>query len=184
MQTVGDLGEMSQFHPAIRWPNVPVNLETLWIILPSSVALAMVGLIESLLTIPIVDKMTASQSDSQREVAQGFANIITGFCGQAGCAMIGQAVINVKSGGRKRLSTLISGITLLLFIFCFKSVMVAIPTAALIGIMMTVAVDTFDWESLQLFRTFEITEIVILLVTVGVIVYTHNLAIGIILGVL
>lgn len=98
--------------------------------------------------------------------------------------MIGQAVINVKSGGRKRLSTLISGITLLLFIFVFKSVMVAIPTAALIGIMMTVAVDTFDWESLQLFRTFEITEIVILLVTVGVIVYTHNLAIGIILGVL
>ncbi|MDK4412337.1 SulP family inorganic anion transporter [Enterococcus faecalis] len=186
LQTVGDLGEMSQFYPAIRWPNVPVNLETLWIILPSSVALAMVGLIESLLTIPIVDKMTASQSDSQREVkAQGFANIITGFFGgQAGCAMIGQAVINVKSGGRKRLSTLISGITLLLFIFVFKSVMVAIPTAALIGIMMTVAVDTFDWESLQLFRTFEITEIVILLVTVGVIVYTHNLAIGIILGVL
>ena len=186
LQTVGDLGEMSQFHPAIRWPNVPVNLETLWIILPSSVALAMVGLIESLLTIPIVDKMTASQSDSQREVkAQGFANIITGFFGgQAGCAMIGQAVINVKSGGRKRLSTLISGITLLLFIFVFKSVMVAIPTAALIGIMMTVAVDTFDWESLQLFRTFEITEIVILLATVGVIVYTHNLAIGIILGVL
>lgn len=186
LQTVGDLGEMSQFHPAIRWPNVPVNLETLWIILPSSVALAMVGLIESLLTIPIVDKMTTSQSDSQREVkAQGFANIITGFFGgQAGCAMIGQAVINVKSGGRKRLSTLISGITLLLFIFVFKSVMVAIPTAALIGIMMTVAVDTFDWESLQLFRTFEITEIVILLVTVGVIVYTHNLAIGIILGVL
>lgn len=178
LQTVGDLGEMSQFHPAIRWPNVPVNLETLRIILPSSVALAMVGLIESLLTIPIVDKMTASQSDSQREVkAQGFANIITGFFG-------GQAVINVKSGGRKRLSTLISGITLLLFIFVFKSVMVAIPTAALIGIMMTVAVDTFDWESLQLFRTFEITEIVILLVTVGVIVYTHNLAIGIILGVL
>ena len=186
LQTVGDLGEMNQFHPAIRWPNVPVNLETLWIILPSSVALAMVGLIESLLTIPIVDKMTTSQSDSQREVkAQGFANIITGFFGgQAGCAMIGQAVINVKSGGRKRLSTLISGITLLLFIFVFKSVMVAIPTAALIGIMMTVAVDTFDWESLQLFRTFEITEIVILLVTVGVIVYTHNLAIGIILGVL
>lgn len=186
LQTVGDLGEMSQFHPAIRCPNVPVNLETLWIILPSSVALAMVGLIESLLTIPIVDKMTASQSDSQREVkAQGFANIITGFFGgQAGCAMIGQAVINVKSGGRKRLSTLISGITLLLFIFVFNSVMVAIPTAALIGIMMTVAVDTFDWESLQLFRTFEVTEIVILLVTVGVIVYTHNLAIGIILGVL
>lgn len=186
LQTVGDLGEMSQFQPAIRWPNVPVNLETLWIILPSSVALAMVGLIESLLTVPIVDKMTASQSDSQREVkAQELANIITGFFGgQAGCAMIGQAVINVKSGGRKRLSTLISGITLLLFIFVFKSVMVAIPTSALIGIMMTVAVDTFDWESLQLFRTFEITEIIILLVTVSVIVYTHNLAIGIILGVL
>jgi SulP family sulfate permease len=146
----------------------------------------MIGLIESLLTVPIVDEMTDSKSDSQREVkAQGLANIVTGlFGGQAGCAMIGQAVINVKSGGRKRLSTFISGMTLLLFIFALKDLMVGIPTAALIGIMMTVAVDTFDWESLRLFKNREFKESFILFITVAVIVYTHNLAIGIVLGVL
>lgn len=185
LQTVGDLGAMTDIVPRVSFPLVPVTFETLLIILPTSLALSMIGLIESLLTVPIVDKMTNSSSDSQREVkAQGLANIVTGlFGGQAGCAMIGQAVVNVKSGGRTRLSTLISGIMLLLFIFVFKDIMVAIPTAALIGIMMTVAVDTFDWESLHLFRTFQLTECFILLVTVSVIVYTHNLAIGILLGV-
>ncbi|KAF1303211.1 SulP family inorganic anion transporter [Enterococcus saccharolyticus] len=185
LQTVGDLGKMTDIAPRMSLPFVPMTFKTLLIILPTSLALSMIGLIESLLTVPIVDKMTNSSSDSQREVkAQGLANIVTGlFGGQAGCAMIGQAVVNVKSGGRKRLSTLISGAMLLLFIFVFKDIMVAIPTAALIGIMMTVAVDTFDWESLHLFRTFQLTECFILLVTVSVIVYTHNLAIGILLGV-
>nr|WP_242596484.1 SulP family inorganic anion transporter [Enterococcus plantarum] len=186
LQTVGNLGGMSAISPTISLPAVPLTLQTLLIILPTSLALAMIGLIESLLTVPIIDKMTDSQSDSQREVkAQGLGNIITGFFGgQAGCAMIGQAVINVKSGGRKKLSTLIASISLLLFIFVFKDIMIQIPTAALIGIMITVALDTFEWESLQLIRTFEITESFIMIVTISVIVYTHNLAIGIILGVL
>lgn len=186
LQTVGNLGDMSAISPTISLPAVPLTLQTLLIILPTSLALAMIGLIESLLTVPIIDKMTDSQSDSQREVkAQGLGNIITGFFGgQAGCAMIGQAVINVKSGGRKKLSTLIASISLLLFIFVFKDIMIQIPTAALIGIMITVALDTFEWDSLQLIRTFEITESFIMIVTISVIVYTHNLAIGIILGVL
>ena len=185
LQTVGDLGEMTAITPAMMLPNVPLSLETLRIILPTALALTLIGLIESLLTVPIVDKMTASTSDSQREVkAQGLANIVVGlFGGQAGCAMIGQAVANVKSGGRKRLSTLISSLTLFLFIFVFKDIMVGIPTAALIGIMITVSIDTFEWESLHLLRTFEITESFIMIVTVAVIVYTHNLAVGIILGV-
>ena len=186
LQTVGDLGEMSAATLHVALPAVPFSWETLLIILPPAVALSLVGLIESLLTLPIVDDMTESKGDSKREVkAQGLANIVTGFFGgQAGCAMIGQAVINVKSGGRKRLSTLVSAITLFLFIFLLKDLMVQIPTAALIGIMMTVAVDTFDWEALHLFRRFEILECLILLATVGVIVYTHNLAIGIVLGVI
>lgn len=186
VQTVGDLGEMTTITPAIMLPNVPLTIETLIIILPTSLALAMIGLIESLLTVPIVDRMTASTSDSKREVkSQGLANIITGlFGGQAGCAMIGQAVVNVKSGGRTRLSTFISGVTLLSFIFIFRDIMVGIPTAALIGIMITVAIDTFEWESLQLIRTSEITESVIMIATIAIIVYTHNLAIGIIFGVL
>lgn len=186
LQTVGDLGAMNDITPTLALPAVPLTLKTLWIILPTSLALAMIGLIESLLTVPIVDEMTGSKSDSQREVkAQGLANIVTGlFGGQAGCAMIGQAVINVKSGGRKRLSTFISGMTLLLFIFALKDLMVGIPTAALIGIMMTVAVDTFDFESLRLFKNHEFKESFILFITVVVIVYTHNLAIGIVLGVL
>lgn len=185
LQTVGQLGDMATIQPQLALPNVPFNLETLWIILPTSLALSMIGLIETLLTVPIVDKMTDSSSNSQREVkSQGLANIITGLAGgQAGCAMIGQAVINVKSGGRKRLSTLVSSVTLLLFIFVFRDIMVQIPTAALIGIMMTVAVDTFDWDSLHLIKTRQLTESFIMIVTVGVIVYTQNLALGIILGV-
>lgn len=185
LQTVGNLGEMQTITPKMMLPNVPFSFETLRIIFPTAFALTIVGLIESLLTIPIVDRMTNSTSDSQREVkAQGLANLVTGlFGGQAGCAMIGQAVINVKSGGRKRLSTLVSGLTLLLFIFVLKDLMLVIPTAALIGIMMTVAVATFEWDSLRLFRSFELIESTIMLLTVASIVYTRNLAVGIILGV-
>lgn len=185
LQTVGNLGEMQTITPKMMLPNVPFSFETLRIIFPTAFALTIVGLIESLLTIPIVDRMTNSTSDSQREVkAQGLANLVTGlFGGQAGCAMIGQAVINVKSGGRKRLSTLVSGLTLLLFIFVLKDLMLVIPTAALIGIMMTVAVTTFEWDSLRLFRSFELIESTIMLLTVASIVYTRNLAVGILLGV-
>lgn len=183
--TVGDLGDMSSLNVSFGLPTVPVTFETLKIILPTAISLTFIGLMETLLTIPIVDEMTDSTSDSKREVkAQGLANFITGFFGgQAGCAMIGQAVINVKSGGRTRLSTFISGMTLLLFIFVLESLMVVIPTAALIGIMITVAADTFDWKSVEMLKSWEMIESTVMVVTVGLIVYTGNLAIGIFCGV-
>lgn len=186
LQTVGDLGSMDAIKLSVAMPLVPLNLETLLIIFPTALSLALIGLIESLLTIPLVDQMTQTTGDSQREAkAQGLANVITGFFGgQAGCAMIGQAVINVKSGGRTRLSTLVSGIMLLLFIFLFKDVMTTVPIAALIGIMITVSVDTFDWQSLTLFKNIRLIESGVMLITIGIIVYTKNLAIGIIIGVL
>ena len=184
--TVGDLGDMSSLNVSLGLPTVPMTFETFTIILPTAVSLTFIGLMETLLTIPIVDEMTDSTSDSKREVkAQGLANFITGFFGgQAGCAMIGQAVINVKSGGRTRLSTFISGMTLLLFIFVLDSLMVVIPTAALIGIMITVAVDTFDWKSVEMVKSWEMIESTVMVVTVGLIVYTGNLAIGIFCGVI
>lgn len=186
LQKIGDMGNMSTVVPILSFPTVPFTIETLVIIFPTAIALTMVGLIESLLTIPLVDKMTETKGDSKREVkSQGLANIVTGlFGGPAGCAMIGQAVINVKSGGRKRLSTFIAGIALLVLIFGLKDMMVQIPTAALIGIMITVSFETFEWESLSLIRSFQITESMIMLVTISLVVYTHNLAIGIFVGVL
>ena len=186
LQTVGDLGDMSGALPFLGLPSVPFTFETLRIIFPTALALSMVGLIESLLTLPLINDMTDSTGDNQREVkAQGLANIVTGFFGgPAGCAMIGQAVINVKSGGRKRLSTLTAGLALLLMIVALKGIMIQIPTAALIGIMITVAFETFDWQSVKTIRTNSFVETSIMLVTIAIVVYTHNLAIGIFAGVL
>lgn len=185
LQTVNDLGDMSGLLPTLSLPMVPFNLETLWIILPVSFALSMVGLIESLLTLPLVDDMTKSHGNSKREVkSQGLANIVTGFLGgPAGCAMIGQSVINVKSGGKKRLSTLVAGFSLLFLIVFFKEIMLQIPTAALIGIMIVVAYETFDWGSLKQAKETPKIDLLVMLVTIAVVVYTHNLAIGIFVGV-
>lgn len=185
LQTVGDLGDMSGTISLPSIPEIPLNFETLLIILPTSLALSMVGLIESLLTLPIVDELTDSIGDSKREVkSQGLANIITGmFGGQAGCAMIGQAVINIKSGGRKRLSTLTAAVSLLFLIIFLKDVMIKIPTAALIGIMITVAFETFNWSSIKYIRKTPVSEIIIMCITISIVVYTHNLAIGILIGV-
>lgn len=186
LQTVGDLGDMSGTLPLPGLPAIPLNLDTLRIIFPTSLALAMVGLMESLLTLPLVNELTGSRGDEEREVkAQGLANIVTGFFGgPAGCAMIGQAVINVKSGGKKRLSTLVASLTLLFLIVALKQVMIAIPTAALIGIMITVAGETFDWNSVKTIKTIPLTEAIVMVTTVAIVVYTHNLAIGILAGVL
>ena len=185
LQTVGDLGDMTGSLPLPSLPSIPFTLETFLIIFPTSLALSMVGLIESLLTLPLINDMTDSTGDNKREVkAQGLANIVTGFFGgPAGCAMIGQAVINVKSGGRKRLSTLTAGLALLFLIVALKGVMIQIPTAALIGIMITVAFETFDWESVKLIRKKPIAETIIMIITISIVVYTHNLAIGILVGV-
>ncbi|MBU3111279.1 SulP family inorganic anion transporter [Clostridium lacusfryxellense] len=186
VQTVGDLGDMSGTIPFISLPTVPFNFDTLIIIFPTAIALSMVGLIESLLTLPLINEMTDTSGDNQREVkSQGLANIVTGlFGGPAGCAMIGQAVINVKSGGLKRLSTFTAGMSLLFLIVFLKGMMIQIPTAALIGIMITVSFETFDWKSFKYVKHVPFTESIVMLLTVCIVVYTHNLAIGIVVGVM
>lgn len=156
IRTVGDLGALTQSLPFFMIPSVPFTLETLLIILPYSLALAIVGLLESLLTATIVDDMTDTESDKNKESrGQGYANIVTGFFGgMAGCAMIGQSVINVKSGGRGRLSALVAGVFLMFLIMVLGGIVVQIPMAALVGVMIMVSIGTFDWSSLKTLHKF------------------------------
>jgi SulP family sulfate permease len=186
--TVGDMGELPDSLPGIGLPNVPFNLDTLSIIAPYAITLAFVGLLESLLTAQIIDDITDTRSDKDRESrGQGIANVATGFIGgMAGCAMIGQSMINVKSGGRARLSTLSAGLFLIVGILAFGDLVAAIPMAALVAVMIIVAVSTFDWNSVkpnQLRRTPR-TETAVMAVTVIIVVFTHNLALGVAGGVL
>ena len=167
-------------------PDIPLTLETLMIIFPYSVALAVVGLLESLLTATIVDDMTDSESDKNMESrGQGIANIITGFFGgMAGCAMIGQSVINVKSGGRGRLSALVAGVFLMFLIVVLGDIVIQIPMAALAGVMIMVSISTFDWASLRTLHLLPRTDAAVMVVTVLTVVLTHNLAIGVFTGIL
>lgn len=185
LMTVGDMGELPDALPALGLPNVPFNLETFAIITPVALALALVGLIESLLTASIVDEMTDTTSDKDRESrGQGIANIVSGmFGGMAGCAMIGQSVINVTSGGRGRLSTFAAGSFLLFFILVLADWLVLIPMGALVAVMIMVSIGTFDWSSLGSVRTMPITETIVLVATVGTVLYTHDLAIGVFTGI-
>lgn len=186
LRTVGDLGAITQSLPAFLIPNVPFNFETLQIIFPYSIALAIVGLLESLLTSSIVDDMTDTESNKNREArGQGIANVVTGFFGgMAGCAMIGQSVINVKSGGRGRLSTLIAGLFLMFLIIVLGGVVVLIPMAVLVGIMIMVSIGTFDWNSFSYLKNAPRTDAIVMLVTVVIVVATHDLSIGVIAGVI
>lgn len=186
MMTIGDLGNITQSLPSFLLPNVPVNLEMLQIILPYAIALAIVGLMESLLTAQIVDDMTDTKSNKTREACgQGIANFINGFFGgMAGCAMIGQSVINVKSGGRGRLSTLVAGLFLMFLIIVLGDLVVKIPMPVLVGIMIMVSVGTFDWGSFKYMVTAPRTEALVMVLTVGIVVYTDNLAIGVVIGVI
>ncbi|MFP9130443.1 SulP family inorganic anion transporter [Niallia sp. BSM11] len=186
LRTVGDLGAITQSLPAFLIPNVPFNFETLQIIFPYSIALAIVGLLESLLTSSIVDDMTDTESNKNREArGQGIANVVTGFFGgMAGCAMIGQSVINVKSGGRGRLSTLIAGLFLMFLIIVLGGVVVQIPMAVLVGIMIMVSIGTFDWNSFSYLKNAPKTDAIVMLVTVVIVVATHDLSIGVIAGVI
>ncbi|WP_404328719.1 SulP family inorganic anion transporter [Mesobacillus maritimus] len=186
LRTVGDLGTITQSLPAFFIPNVPFSFETLAIIFPYSIALAIVGLLESLLTASIVDDMTGTGSNKNREArGQGIANVVTGFFGgMAGCAMIGQSVINVKSGGRGRLSTLVAGVFLMFLILVMGSLVVQIPMPVLVGIMIMVSVGTFDWSSFTYLRKAPKTDAVVMLVTVGIVVATHDLSKGVIAGVI
>ncbi|MDT7856712.1 SulP family inorganic anion transporter [Rubrivirga sp. S365] len=185
LKTVGDMGALPTELPFFSLPAVPFALETLEIIFPISFALALVGLIESLLTAQIVDERTDTGSDKNREArGQGIANVITGFFGgMAGCAMIGQSVINVSSGGRGRLSTFSAGAFLLVFILVLGDWLVMIPMGALVAVMIMVSIGTFDWGSILAIRRAPKGETAVMLVTVATVVYTHDLSIGVLVGV-
>jgi len=186
VRRVGDLGELPSSLPIFLWPQVPLTLETLWIVLPYSLGLAAVGLLESLMTAQIVDDMTDTPSDKNREsTGQGVANIVAGlFGGMAGCAMIGQSVINVKSGGRGRLSTLVAGVFLLILIVAAGPWVKQIPMPALVAVMIMVSIGTFSWASLKNLRVHPRSTSLVMVSTVLVVVGTHNLALGVGVGVL
>ena len=186
IRTVGDMGELPDTLPVFLWPEVPLNLETLMIILPYSLGLAVVGLLESMMTATIVDELTDTTSDRNRECkGQGIANIGSGLLGgMAGCAMIGQSVINVKSGGRTRLSTLTAGVFLLIMVLVLDQWLVQIPMAALVAVMIMVSIGTFSWGSIKNLRQHPLSTNIVMVVTVVVVVATHNLAFGVLAGVL
>jgi SulP family sulfate permease len=186
IRTVGDMGELPDTLPVFLWPDVPLNLETLMIILPYSLSLAVVGLLESLMTSTIVDDLTDTDSDKNRECkGQGLANIGTGLIGgMAGCAMIGQSVINVKSGGRGRLSTLSAGLLLLILVVFLDKWVAQIPMAALVAVMIMVSIGTFSWASLRDLKKHPMSTNIVMVSTVVVVVATHNLAFGVFVGVL
>lgn len=186
VRTVGDMGQLPDTLPIFLWPDVPLNLDTLLIILPYAVSLAAVGLLESMMTATIVDEMTDTASDKNRECkGQGVANIASGLMGgMAGCAMIGQSVINVKSGGRSRLSTLSAGLFLLILVVFLSDLIRIIPMAALVAVMIMVSISTFHWDSLRKIHQYPLSSNIVLWATVVIVVATHNLALGVFAGVL
>jgi len=186
LRTVGDLGSITSALPSFFIPDVPFTFETLAIIFPYSIALAIIGLLESLLTSTIVDDMTGTESKKNREArGQGIANTITGFFGgMAGCAMIGQSVINVKSGGRGRLSTFVAGAFLMFLIIVLGDLVVQIPMPVLVGIMIMVSIGTFDWSSFRYVVRAPKGDAAVMLVTVAIVVATDDLSKGVIAGVI
>lgn len=186
VRTVGDMGALPDSLPVFLIPDIPLNWNTLAIILPYSLTLMVVGLLESLMTATIVDDLTDTKSDKNREcVGQGVANIASGFVGgMAGCAMIGQSIINIKSGGRGRLSSFAAGVFLLLMVVFLGDWVARIPMAALVAVMIMVAIGTFNWASIKNLREHPKSSSVVMLATVVVTVMTHDLAKGVLVGVL
>jgi SulP family sulfate permease len=186
LRTVGDMGDLPSTLPVFLLPDIPLNLETLLIVLPYSAGVAVVGLLESLMTASIVDELTDTDSDKNREcIGQGVANVATGFLGgMAGCAMIGQSVINVKSGGRGRLSCFAAGVFLLILCVGLGDWVSIIPMSALVAIMIMVSIGTFSWSSIINIRHHPRRSSTVMIATVVAVVATHNLAIGVFIGVL
>ncbi|MFI6453150.1 SulP family inorganic anion transporter [Streptosporangium amethystogenes] len=184
--TVGDRGVLPSSLPVPGLPDVPFTLDTLQLIAPYALAMALVGLMESLMTAKLVDDLTDTRSSKTREsIGQGIANIVTGlFGGMGGCAMIGQTMINVKNGARTRLSTFLAGVFLMVLCIAFGPLVSQIPMAALVAVMVLVAFGTFDWHSIApaTLRRMPAGEITVMVVTVAAVIATHNLAIGVVLG--
>ena len=185
VRTVGDMGQMPSALPAFHLPAVPLTWETLRIIAPISLTLAFVGLLESLLTANLIDDVTDTASDKDRETrGQGIANIVSPlFGGMAGCAMIGQSMINVTSGARGRLSTLWAGLLLLFLMLVLQDWVARIPMAALVAVMIMVSIGTFDWDSIIRIRTIPLQSTLVMLATTVTVVFTHDLSKGVLLGV-
>ncbi len=186
VRTVGDMGELPDTLPIFLWPDVPLNLATLKIIFPYALSMAIVGLLESLMTATIVDDLTDTSSDKNKECkGQGIANIGAGLLGgMAGCAMIGQSIINIKSGGRTRLSTFTAGVVLLLMVVFLDKWVSQIPMAALVAVMIMVSIGTFSWSSVVNLKSHPLSTNIVMVATVLVVVFTHNLAYGVFVGVL
>ncbi|HEK9101121.1 SulP family inorganic anion transporter [Bacillus pfraonensis] len=184
LRTVGDMGNLPTELPFFSIPDVPFTLETLAIILPYSIMLAVIGLLESLLTASLLDDITDTPSNKHKEASgQGIANIVAGFFGgMAGCAMIGQSLINMKSGGRGRLSTFVAGGFLIVLLFVLGDYVVHIPMAALVAVMIMVSIGTFDWNSVFTLHKVPKGDAFVMVVTVAIVLVTHNLGLGVIIG--
>ncbi|MEC7939368.1 MAG: SulP family inorganic anion transporter [Pseudomonadota bacterium] len=185
VRTIGDMGKLPDSLPTFLIPNIPFSLETFEIILSYSIALSVVGILESLMTATIVDDLTDTESNKNNECkGQGVANIVASlFGGMAGCAMIGQSIINIKSGGLTRLSSMIAGVLLLLMVVFASDWLKLIPMAALVSVMIMVSIGTFSWRSIVELKDHTLPTNVTMLATVVVVVFTHNLAIGVAVGV-
>lgn len=184
-KSVGDIASIGGGLPQFHLPQMPLTFESLQIIFPYALIMALVGLIESLLTLTVVDEMTETRGRGNKEcVAQGVANVTTGFFGgMGGCAMIGQSIINVSSGGRTRVSGIVAAVALLLFVLFGSSLIEKVPMAALVGLMFMVAIGTFEWASLKVFRKVPQTDILVMILVTLVTVIFHNLAVAVIIGV-
>lgn len=185
-KTVGDMGSIQGGFPPFNIPSIPYNWETLTIIFPYALIVAGVGLIESLLTLNLIDEITQTRGRGNKEcVAQGTANIVTGFfSGMGGCAMIGQSLINISSGARARLSGIVASVGLLIFIMYGASVIEKLPMAALTGVMVMVSIGTFEWASLKVFGKMPITDVIVMVVVTLITVFLHNLALAVLIGVI
>ncbi|MFC4779624.1 SulP family inorganic anion transporter [Paenibacillus sp. GCM10023252] len=184
-KTVGDIAAITPTLPSFLLPDVPLSWGTLAIILPYALSLAIVGFTETLLTQDIIDEMTNERTDKNKEMkGQGLANLVTGFFGgMAGCALIAESAINVKLGGRGRLSTLTAACTLFILVFSLAPIMSMIPTAALVGVMIMVCLEIFDWSSLVRIHRLPVASSIVMISTVAVVLWTHNLAIGVVAGI-
>lgn len=185
-KTVGDIASIQGGFPPFHIPMIPFNMETLYIILPYAAIVAGVGLIESLLTLNLIDEITETRGWGNKEcVAQGTANIVTGFfSGMGGCAMIGQSLINISSGARARLSGITASVMLLVFIMFGSNVIEQLPMAALTGVMIMVAIGTFEWSSLRTYNKMPKSDVLVIVLVTLITVLLHNLALAVLIGVI